>query len=121
MHFQNLGFEGVQSVGCGFGDHDDLRAFLEAYPQTRLSDNAQYWIGEIYYAQGQFTQAVEEFRKVVDEYPGQDKVPAAYYKIALCFVNLRDTATARRYLTYILEHFPRTREAQLAQEKIAQL
>ena len=29
----------------------NFRSFLEEYPQTRLSDNAQYWIGEIFYAQ----------------------------------------------------------------------
>lgn len=99
----------------------NFRSFLEAYPQTGLSDNAQYWIGEIFYAQGQFNQAVEEFRRVIDEYPGHDKVTAAYYKIALCFINLRDTVTARRYLDYLLEHFPDAREARLAEEKIREL
>ncbi len=99
----------------------NFRAFLDEYPATRLSDNAQYWIGEVYYAQGQFTQAAEEFRKVVDDYAGQDKVPAAYYKIALCFINLRDKVTAKRYLDYLVERFPDTREAQLAEQKRAEL
>ncbi len=99
----------------------NFRDFLADYPQTRLSDNAQYWIGEAYYAQGQFNQAIEEFRKVIDEYPGQDKVPGAHYKIALCFINLRDNVTARRYLTYVTEHYPGTREARLAEEKLASL
>jgi len=99
----------------------NFRSFLADYPQTRLSDNAQYWIGEAYYAQGQFNQAIEEFRKVIDDYPGQDKVPGAHYKIALCFINLRDTVTARRYLTYVIEHYPGTREARLAEERLATL
>jgi tol-pal system protein YbgF len=97
----------------------NFRAFLADFPQSQLSDNAQYWIGEAHYAQGQFNQAIEEFRKVIDEHPGQDKVAAAYYKIALCFINLRDTVTARRYLTYVLEHYPSTNEARLAEEKLA--
>lgn len=99
----------------------NFRSFLAEFPQTHLSDNAQYWVGEIYYAQGQFNQAVDEFRRVVDDYPGQDKVPAAYYKIALCFINLRDTATARRYLISLLERFPEAQEARMAEEKLAEL
>lgn len=98
----------------------NFRAFQERYPGTRLSDNAQYWIGEVYYAQGQFTRAVEEFRMVIEEYPGQDKAPAAYYKLALCFQQLQDQATAKRYLEFLVEHFPNTREARLAKERLAQ-
>jgi tol-pal system protein YbgF len=98
----------------------DLRVFLERYPRTRLSDNAQYWIGEVYYEQKQFSVAVDEFRKVIDEYPDQDKVPAAYYKLALSFRALRDPATARRYLDLLIERYPDSGEAQLAKERRAE-
>jgi TolA-binding protein len=63
---------------------------------------------------------VEEFRQVMEDYPGQDKVPAACYKIALCFERLRDRSTARRYLEYLLERFPQSREAHLARERLQQ-
>jgi tol-pal system protein YbgF len=95
----------------------DFRAFLERYPRTRLSDNAQYWIGEVYYEQKQFPVAVDEFRKVMDEYPDQDKVPAACYKLALSFRTMRDAATAKRYLDLLITRYPDTREAQLARER----
>jgi tol-pal system protein YbgF len=95
----------------------DLRVFLERFPRTRLSDNAQYWIGEVYYEQKQFSVAVDEFRKVIDEYPDQDKVPAAYYKLALSFRALRDPATARRYLDLLIDRYPDSGEAQLAKER----
>ena len=97
-----------------------FRGFRERYPRSQLSDNAQYWIGEVYYEQKQFGVAVEEFRKVVEEYPDQDKVPAAYYKMALCFRALRDAATARRYLDLLIERYPSSREAQLAKERRAE-
>lgn len=99
----------------------NFRAFLERYPQTRLSDNAQYWIGEVYYGQHQFQAAIEEFRRVIEEYPNGDKVPAAYYKIALCFQNQRDVATARRYLEFVLRQYPNSREARLAEATLADL
>ncbi len=96
----------------------NFRAFLDRYPATNLSDNAQYWIGEVYYAQRQFTVSVEQFRKVVEEYPGHDKIPAAYYKIALCFHEMQDLPTARRYLNYLVEHFDDSRESELARERL---
>ena len=99
----------------------NFRTFLDSYPGTHLSDNAQYWIGEVYYAQGQHEQGIEEFRRVIEDYAGQDKVPAAYYKIALCFLQLKDTATARRYLEHLRRQFPGTREAQLAEAKLGEL
>lgn len=98
----------------------DLRVFLERFPRTNLSDNAQYWIGEVYYGQKQYSVAVDEFRKVIDEYPDQDKVPAAYYKLALSFRALRDSATARRYLDLLISRHPDSHEAQLAQERRAE-
>ncbi|MFH1144890.1 MAG: tol-pal system protein YbgF [Candidatus Eisenbacteria bacterium] len=96
-----------------------FRGYLERFPDTALSDNAQYWIAEIYYKQRQFTTAVEEFIKVVEEYHDQDKVPAAYYKLGLCFRNLRDETTARRYFELVVAQYPGTREAQLAAERLA--
>ncbi|MCK4412211.1 MAG: tol-pal system protein YbgF [Candidatus Eisenbacteria sp.] len=98
----------------------NFRAFLQLHPQTRLSDNAQYWIGEVYYEQRQFTVAIEEFRKVIEQYPAAEKVPAAYYKIALSFRNLRDLSTARRYLEFLIGQYPESREAQLAEERLAE-
>ena len=99
----------------------NLRAFLERYPQSTLSDNAQYWIGEVYYGQRQFERAIEAFRRVIEDFPGGDKVPAAYYKIALAFINLREKATARRYLRYLIEHYPEAREARLAEATLGDL
>lgn len=96
----------------------NFRAFLKRHPGTRLSDNAQYWIGEVYYAQGQYGLAIEEFRRVIEEYPGQDKVPAACYKAALSFEQEEDLPTARRYLEYLIEQFPDSREAGLAHERL---
>jgi tol-pal system protein YbgF len=112
--YQDLMDDRFQLALAGF------RRFLEGFPRTSLSDNAQYWIAEVYYEQKQYALAVDEFRRVVDEYPGQDKVPAAYYKLALSFRALRDSETARRYLDLLIERYPDAREAQLARERRAE-
>ncbi len=60
------------------GFHD----YLKKSPDSELADNAQYWIGECYYAQRDFRKAIEEFSRVEQTYPKGDKVPASLLKVA---------------------------------------
>lgn len=112
-----------------------FQEFLRRYPDSDLADNAQYWIGEAQFslarthaAQGQdekatkaLGQAVQEFRKVLVNYPRGDKVPTALYKEALALLELRQQTLAQARLQYILDHFPQSEEAPLAKERLASL
>jgi tol-pal system protein YbgF len=91
---------------------------LRAYPDSDRSDNAQYWIGEAYYSQGNLDQAIQEFLKVRDLFPESDKVAAATLKTGYCFLRKGDAATARRYFETVTREFPTEDEARLAQEKL---
>src|SRR5262245_53333182 len=46
--------------------------YLKNYPDTELSDNAQYWIGESYYIQRKFNEAIQNFDKVLTNYAKGD-------------------------------------------------
>lgn len=99
----------------------EMRDYLDRYPQTDLSDNAQYWIGEIYYAQSQYAQAIEEFLNVVNNFPDADKVPAAYLKTAYSFRGMGDIPTTRRYLRFLMDRYPDSNEAGLARQAMTDL
>jgi len=62
--------------------------YMQKYPSTDLTDNAQYWIGEVYYAQGRFMKAIAEFEKVIKGYPAGDKKASALLKIAYSYINM---------------------------------
>jgi tol-pal system protein YbgF len=94
---------------------------LTKFPESELADNAQYWIGECYYAQKDYRQALAEFRKTVENYPGGDKVPAALLKEGLCEAALGDAKAARATLEDLQRRFPQTEEARLAGQKIQEL
>lgn len=96
----------------GFGE------FIKNYPQHSLADNAQYWIGEAYYAQNKFSQALSEFQKVVDQYPQQDKVPAALYKIGLCYQKMGKKTEAAEAFRKLITKYPKSNEAALAREQL---
>jgi tol-pal system protein YbgF len=106
-------------------DHDAavaaLRGFLERYPRHDLADNAQYWLGEVYYDAKDYPRAVVEFRATVESYPRGNKVPDALLKMGFCFAQLGQTAKARAALQQVIETYPRTQPAELASRKLGEL
>lgn len=112
-----------------------FREFIRRYPEHELADNAQYWIGESLYSlgrtyanQGQseryvqsLEQAVQEFKKVVANYPRGDKAPTALYKEALALIELKQPAVAQARLQYLIDNFPQAEETPLARERLASL
>ena len=83
-----------------------FRAFLERYPQHGLADNAQYWLGEIYYDLEDYSEAISSFRNVMIRYPESDKVPAALLKIGFSYIELDDLQNGRFFLEKVLKNYP---------------
>ncbi|HEY3100253.1 MAG TPA: outer membrane protein assembly factor BamD [Methylomirabilota bacterium] len=112
-----------------------FREFLRRFPDQPLAGAAQYWIGEAHVAlargyanAGQapqateaLEQAVQEFRKVLANYPRSDKAPASLYKEALALLELKQTDAAQQRLQYLVETFPQSEESVLARERLAAL
>jgi TolA-binding protein len=44
--------------------------FLQQFPQTEYSDNAQFWIGEAYFKEGKTEEAILAFENVVKKFQG---------------------------------------------------
>jgi TolA-binding protein len=114
---------------------DGFREFLRRYPEHPQANNAQYWIGEGYAALAQQhanagqaeratearQRAVQEFRKVVANYPRGDRTPTALYKEALTLMELKQPALAQSRLQYLVDNFPQAEETPLARERLATL
>ena len=99
----------------GFSD------YMERWPSTELTDNALYWIGECYDAQGEPQQAIEIFTRVLDDYPTSDKAAAAQLKKGLLYLKMDDQAQGVVHLQYVVYEYPGTREADLARERLKSL
>ncbi len=98
-----------------------FRDFVRKYPGDSLADNAQYWIGESYYAQKKYEEAIIEFEEVLQKYPKGDKVPAALLKEGLAFQRLQDKNTARQLLRKLVDQYPTSEEAKTARNTLAEL
>lgn len=99
----------------------EFKQYVETYPSSELADNAQYWIGEILYAQKKLPEAVVEFEKVKAINPNGDKTTVALYKRGLILLEMdkKDDAVAQ-FLT-IFKEYPKTKEGELATQQLQQL
>jgi len=98
-----------------------FRKFLELFPKTEYSDNAQFWIGESFYFEGEYEQAILEYQKVIQDYPQGSRVPNSLLKQALSFEKLGDTSSARLLLQSVVSDFPGTTAAESARSKLLEL
>ena len=104
------------------GDMDGARkkfeAFLKQYPNTDLSDNAQFWIGETYYGKKDYERAILEYEKTIAKYPEGDKVPAAILKEAFSFLELGDKTNGKNLLRRVIERYPQSEQAETAKKRL---
>lgn len=92
--------------------------YLKYFPETEQAANAQYWLGECYYAKKNYTRAAIEFHKVLENYSTGTKVPSALYKLGLSLLELKSISQANKYFEELVNNYPHTQEAKLAKEKL---
>ncbi|MBT0665023.1 tol-pal system protein YbgF [Geobacter pelophilus] len=100
---------------------EQLSRFIELFPKHELTANAHYWLGETYYSEKIYDQAILEFEKVVKEFPAKGKAPAALLKQAMAFKELDDAKSARFVYKKLIENYPLADEVKVAKEKLKEL
>ena len=66
-----------------------FRKIVNNQPKHALADNAQWWIGEIYYMQEKYMEAVSKYKKIFGLGNG-NKAAYAQYRIGCCYYKLKD-------------------------------
>jgi tol-pal system protein YbgF len=97
-----------------------FRGFQRKYPDSSLADDAQYWIGEIYFEQRDYNRAILEFNDVL-KYRRGDKVPAALLRQAQAFLEIGDKTDARLILQKLINDHPKSEQAQEARVQLQTL
>jgi len=95
-----------------------FQGFLKKYPGGLYADNAQYWLGEASYVTREFDTSIEEFSKVLRLYPKSPKVAGAMLKIGYIQYDRQQRAKARETLDRLIQSYPDSSAARLAQEFI---
>jgi len=98
-----------------------FQEFIKRYPKSKNADNAQFWIGEIYYREKWYEKAILEYQNVIEKYPQGNKVPAALLKQGLAFSSIGDKANAKLILEELNRKYPKSNEAKVAAETLKTL
>jgi tol-pal system protein YbgF len=83
-----------------------LRAFVTANPNHRLTGNAQYWLGETYYARRDYQNAARTFAEGVQKYPTGEKAPDNLLKLGMSLGQLNQKANACGALVEVDRRYP---------------
>jgi tol-pal system protein YbgF len=80
--------------------------FLKRNPKHELAGNAQYWLGETYYVQGQYKSAAGAFLTGYRTYQRSTKAPDSLLKLAMSLDRLGQRAAACSTLSELGAKFP---------------
>ncbi len=108
------------------GKHYDLAAqefqdYLKYYNDTDLASNAQFYLGEIAFMQGEYQRALDAYNKVVENYPKSFKTASSRMRKGFCLAELGQKAAAIRELRTVVRQYPGTDEAKRSAAKLREL
>jgi|HubBroStandDraft_4_1064222.scaffolds.fasta_scaffold05806_6 tol-pal system protein YbgF len=98
-----------------FGD------YVLHFPSTDLASNAQFYLGEISYAQADYKDAIAQYNLVLANYPQSYKLAAALLKKGFAELEMGMKATGTKDLREVVRRFPGADEARRAQAKLKEI
>jgi len=100
---------------------EKFQEIVKNYPNFELLPNSYFWIGETYYSEKKYEDAILAYEEFLKKYPKHDKAPGALLKEGMAFMELKDRKTAKVVFERVIEKYPKSKEAEIAQQKIAEI
>ncbi len=100
---------------------DGFKMYREQFPESPLTDNSLFWIGECYFSQKKYEEAIEQFNELILNYPRGDKIPSAYLKKGISLMKLEKKEVALSVFKLLIGKYPLEEETKIAQQKIKEL
>jgi len=114
---------GLRDLTSGKYDlaRQEFSDYIHNFPTNDLAGNAQFYLGEIAYAQNDFKGAIASYETVLANYPKSFKIAASLLKKASAELELGSKAGAIRDLREVERRFPGSDEARRAQAKLREI
>ena len=91
---------------------------MQKFPDSDLAPNAQFWLGNAFYALRDCRKAIEVQSVLTTKWPNSTKVPDAYVAIATCQQEMGNPAAAKRNLETVIAKYPDSQAAQTARQRL---
>jgi tol-pal system protein YbgF len=95
--------------------------YIKNFPANDLASNAQFYLGEIYYSQNDFKDAISAYDNVLSNYPRSFKLAASLYKKGASELELGQKASGTRDLREVVRRFSGSDESRRAQAKLHEI
>ncbi|WP_301102226.1 tol-pal system protein YbgF [Propionivibrio sp.] len=95
-----------------------FETFARAHPDSSLTPNAQYWLGNAHYALHDCKKAIDAHRVVVSRWPQHPKAPDSLINIATCQQELGDAKGVKSTLETVLIKYPDSPAAATAKQRL---
>ena len=92
--------------------------YIKSFPSNDLASNAQFYLGEVAYSQGDYKGAIAAYDVVLMNYPSSFKLGASLLKKGLAELALGMKASGTRDLREVVRRFPNSDDARRAQAKL---
>ena len=114
---------GLRDITSGKYDlaRTEFEDYLKYYSETDLASNAQFYLGEIFYKQKQYVDAVAAYDKVLSNYPKSFKLGPARLRKGMALLELGQKNGGVRELREVIKRFPGSDEDRLARAKLKEL
>jgi tol-pal system protein YbgF len=113
-------------LSCYNGGQYDLaiqafQDYLHYYGETDRASNAQFYIGDSYYIQKKYKNAITEYDKCIERYPQGNKAAAAQLRKGFALLDLGEKSAGMRELRSLIDQYPNFPEADLARQRLKKL
>lgn len=98
-----------------------LQRFIEKYPQSGYTPNAEYWLGELYMQQKNYASAMSHFENVVNHFPSSNKHAACLYKLGVALAANGQVDEAKNRFQSVIQKYPDSDTAKLAETQLHKL
>ncbi len=95
--------------------------YLKYYKDTDRASNAQFYIGECYYSQQDYKDAIAAYDLCSEKYPAGNKAAAAQLKKGFSLLALDQKTAGIRELRSLIQRFPDSHESELARQRLKKL
>lgn len=114
---------GLRDITSGKYDlaRQEFQDYLKFYGDTDLASNAQFYLGEIAYAQKQYQEAVSQYERVLTNYPKSFKLAPARFKKGMALLELGQKTAGIRELREVIRRYPGTDEEKRAKARLKEL
>jgi tol-pal system protein YbgF len=111
---------GLRDITSGKYDlaRSEFQDYLRYYSDTDLASNAQFYLGEIAYSQKNYEAAVQEYDKVLNNYPKSFKLAPARLKKGMALIELGEKNAGVKELREVVKRYPGGEEERRARARL---